>query len=62
MPSSTDRVFIGFRTFRSVRAEVDDYRRHEPDLPNLNDAINQILRLGIDTARRRRESEDKNAA
>jgi hypothetical protein len=63
MPNNPDRIFIGFRTGRSLREDVDEYRRHhQPDVPNLNEAINQILRLGIEADRRRRQAESKTAA
>ena len=35
-------------------AKVDDWRRREPDLPNLSEAIRRLVDIGLESARGRR--------
>ena len=34
--------------------KVDDWRRKEPDLPNLSEAIRRLVELGLDAAKKAR--------
>jgi hypothetical protein len=34
--------------------KVDDWRRREPDLPNLSEAIRRLVEMGLESAKRAR--------
>jgi hypothetical protein len=34
--------------------KIDDWRRREPDLPNLSEAIRRLVELGLEAAKRKR--------
>lgn len=33
-------------------ARVDEWRRHQPDLPNLSEAIRRLVDMGMDASRK----------
>lgn len=45
----TDAVTL--RLHASVLAQIDEYRRNLPDLPNRQEAIRRLLRLGMEAAK-----------
>lgn len=34
--------------------KVDDWRRKEPDLPNLSEAIRRLVEMGLESAKKKR--------
>ena len=34
--------------------KIDDWRRREPDLPNLSEAIRRLVELGLEAAKKKR--------
>ncbi len=34
--------------------KIDDWRRKEPDLPNLSEAIRRLVELGLESAKKKR--------
>ena len=35
--------------------KVDDWRRREPDLPNLSEAIRRLVEMGLESAKKARQ-------
>ena len=35
--------------------KVDDWRRREPDLPNLSEAIRRLVEMGLESAKKSRQ-------
>ena len=35
--------------------KIDDWRRREPDLPNLSEAIRRLVEMGLDSAKKTRQ-------
>jgi hypothetical protein len=35
--------------------KVDDWRRREPDLPNLSEAIRRLVKMGLEAAKKERK-------
>jgi hypothetical protein len=46
-PGKTNPVHLHMRVEPDFYAEIDEWRRQEPDLPNRADAIRRLIKLGL---------------
>jgi len=60
MAHDPERIFIATRVNKGLREDVEDYRKSHRRVPTLSDAINELLRAGIEAERRRRQSKSEN--